>query len=293
MGVTRDIYDGQPARVATIECAPDERHTIGWDRGHLTLHDHDLEAELTLHAMGADLPICLELERAYTTSIGNPEMLTVACTSPESRSDLIAMRDAERRHPISPWVFAGATPAGVTLAVRKAFEAHSYAWMRKLIANLPDPLKAAYVVDSAVSIAAALDGGQQPHDFDYDELLRSQVSQKLIASLRSWVARADHDPTVHIDARLARGGAGSHVTSWPASVDITVPVRWFADVWARGIRGCVEDCFILDVDEVHTADELHVRAIRWRRGDAGAEPVVGPARIQRLEQGWTLMWDPT
>ncbi len=289
--MTRDLYAGHPARVATIECAPGARHQIVWNRGEVILENHDVSAELAMEALGGELPMCLELHRAYAAGIGDPHVLRSACTTPSARIDLIEMREEARRHPISPWVgLVGPATSSLSTAVRKARTAHSYWWWTAVVANLPMQLKRGFVVDTVAAIEDDWREGGEPRDFDYDELLRAQVTHPASVSLRSWVARDDLYGAVTVSTRLAKPGSGSVVTSWPTALEITLPLSWFADVWARGILGCIDDCFVVDLIEVRAPHELVVNAIRWQRTRGTVEPVVAPAIARLSSHGWTLVW---
>lgn len=277
-------------RVATVQCEHGA-HRIAAYRGELFLEDHNIDSERVLSALGPEPPICLEILEAWRQGVGDPDMLALVCMAPSPDRDLLGLRDAARKRMQSGWVVTRSASRSVNLAMQKAAEARMSSWRRTLLSNMPQVLRFAFVLDCVAAIERSWADGTKPRDFDFDELVRSQVGNAASFSLMSWLPRGIRRLLIDVRARLAEPDEPApEVRVQPTGgVEVVVPLRWFADVWARGLSS-PDGCFVLEVLDLRSPHELLVRAIRWKNVRGVATPVVAQALVRAIEKRWRLWW---
>jgi hypothetical protein len=298
----------------TVEVAcGEERHRISWRRGKLVLDDHDLAAEESFAALGGEPALCLEILRAWRAAvddrevlffwdaprIGNPDIaLMLANVRAQSQRVLASHRhmvaSAGRRSMVAPGP-GGPIPPEVLERMRTQLAIDQ---RRTLLSALPEELRMRLGL-SAVVRAARHQGDPQWFGLragDLQTALSARVGPAVEASMRAWRGRLAGHHLVTVESWIASPGEPASLCGlmddaggWAAAC---LPMLWLVDVWARGVA-VVDGCFVLEVRDDGGGDgPLLVTAARWeRRLPAGSTPVVEPALLVRVDQGWRLRFE--
>ena len=309
---SRRWYQGLPPVTAEIDCGG-ERHRITWRRGRLILEDHDLVAERSLTALGAERPVCVEVLDAWRAMRGreslyelllrddtlSPETLAVRKASHEAaiedaqRLTQRAMPAGLRNHP------AGAT--GLRLLERRAaelIERERQAWAMTLIEALPAALRKTLALSEIVHLERNWHGADSPRA-RAEEI--ESVFMAIPIYLFEWSARCARRNLKPyaislLEAWLCLPGEEPTCAAWADSGGIygalSLPLSWFTDVWMRGIA-LVDGCFVLGVRDLSGDEQsLRVLALRWaREGLETSKSVEAPALVTRARgEDWHLVW---
>ncbi len=241
----------EPA-TATVECSGSQ-HRLSWRRGQVVIEDHDLGAERTMRALGAETPTCLRILsqwrqlHAWATSI---ELFT-QMRSRLGDEQLLGPGDLRLPHELA-----------LLLTWERSWRMSSYYG------------EGHEVLLQAQLQARALEPVRQHLTLWCDRLGYRQTPRVEVNILRPGQA-----PRVI--------GA---IDRFTARVTAAFGVRWVLEVWARGLA-TVEDALILEL--VGSPRALQARAVRWRRhaGDE-ARPEVATATLGRRPDGsWARTWD--
>lgn len=289
-----------PDVAAELDCGG-QRHSVVWRRGKLVLEDHDLLAERSLVALGAQPPPCVELLDAWR-GLRGPRLLRALLDRGTVPIEELAERKLRHAQAIEDATRFIAGPGqvlrGLLANARRDIEHEQRTWAITLLRALP--------VEFRHRLALAVIVAMQRHW--HDEAFRSRHREHIDPVLRAIAGaciersarrcRRDLEPdarfviTSHVVApgeppacavRLdAGGGAGT----------VSLPLAWFTDVWSRELA-LVDGCFVTRRAGHGAAPaSLPVLALRWKREDRGvSRSVEGPALVTRSDDGaWALRW---
>jgi hypothetical protein len=250
------------------------RHRISWRRGRLALHDHDVEAEAVLRALGGEPCLCLSVLDALRDSLG---------TAPRGPSPAAIARI--RQSPQFASMTKGQQDALLAIGRRRA-----------VMAMLPAPMTEVLGQVSEVRRERRVRSGSRPRQaLGAEDRLQHAVAPAAEAAMRRsrrdlrpyasleiecWRRRADEAPLL----KGVLDGTGGFLA-------VSLPVSWLNRVWARGLA-VVDGHLVLEVDRSAPELDLEAVAVRWERRVAG--PSVSAAVPCRLHRGanraWTLTW---
>lgn len=193
-------------------------HRVRWKRGKVELVDHDLRSESALHALGGDVPACLDVLQSW--------------------------RDVCRAEkPVSPWAqptqfgFHTASTLSSTGAVERAFR------------SLPDQLRRRLAVATLRrcerawrrgDLAPAMEAQLHRHlSHSVAEALKTILAVARNAGIRTEVQLAVHAAPVGTEPSL-----DVSVQRTKMRVEATLPLTWLIDVWGAG-AGAVDGHLVL------------------------------------------------
>ena len=291
--------DGLPDVTAKIECDGRE-HRITWRRGKLVLEDHDLLAERSLVALGAESPACLAVLDAWRRrhALG---LLGDALLSDRNMSAAELAHRRRRYASQLELVRARKPPAGPRPGFerlqRSRHERERRMWELTLIEALPVAMRRAL----ALSVLVTIERHWEDEEYDAhrrraESLLAGTATPLVEASARHWRRNLKPYASFVVDTHIVTGGvrptcAGSLATDG-AAVVLRLPIAWFVDVWAHG-AALVDGCFVLGrAGRPPDATSVPVAAVRWERATLHtSKPVQAPALLARREDGaWALQW---
>lgn len=289
-----------PDVAAELDCGG-QRHRVVWRRGKLVLEDHDLLAERSLVALGAEPPLCVELLDAWR-GLRGPRLLRALVHRGTVPIEELASRRIRHAGAIDRATHFIAGPGqvlrGLLANAKRDIEREKRTWAITLLRALPVEFR------HRLALAVIVEIGRHWHDEQFRREHREHVDPVLGAiagacverSARYW--RRDLEPhagfvigshvvapgestrcTVRFDAD---GGAGT----------VSLPLAWFSDVWARELA-IVDECFVTRRAGHGAAPAiLPVLALRWEREDHNvSRSVEAPALLTRGDDGaWALHW---
>jgi hypothetical protein len=265
------------------------RHRVSWFRGRLVLHDHDLEAERVLRALGGEPCPCLLLLDACR----EPSVQLVPDRWRGSRGPASPLEPAAVRASMSRFVHrmpsSGMPPErqqAVLSSMRRTYlrsllpedmlEVLGSAWevRRERRSRLTVPASVPATAEARLQAAAA------PACQEAMRHARRDLRPYASLTVECW-KRAPGDAPLLSGSLDHTGG----------TLALTLPVSWLNRVWRRGLAQ-VEGHFVLDVDRPAPARELEARVVRWERRLAGrSTPVPTPGTLWRGPGGdWRLSW---
>ena len=234
-----------------------EQHRVTWRRGKLVLEEHDLTAERTMLVFGGELCECMRVLEMWVEQFRMPPDLFVKLRS---------------------WLGPNADLAPIEFDLHRRL-GMIMSWDRAWRATFHFRVKQA-------------------------QMLEIELKDKALAPLRQ-----------HLNAWKPKTGArvvsGCQVVLIPATEEPMVDgatdgvamkavarlhARWVIDVWARGIA-LVDDAYVVEIDDVVSANDLKVLATRWEPTSGGRWAArKRPARVwQDAGRGgeWRLSWGDT
>lgn len=249
-------------------------HRITWRRGRLALHDHDVEAEAVLRALGGEPCLCLSVLDALRDSLGtaprgpSPRAIERIRQSPQFASMTKAQQDAllaiGRRRSVLAML-----PPPMTGVLGQISEVRRERRVRR-VSREHRPQQPEDRLQGAVAAAAE------------EAMRRSRRDLRPYASLEieCWRRRPDEAPLL----KGVLDGTGGFLA-------VSLPVSWLNRVWARGMA-VVDGHLVLEVDRPAPAVDLEAVAVRWERRVAGPSvPAAVPCRLHRgADRTWTLAW---
>lgn len=268
-------------------------HRITWARGRVVLHDHDLDAERVLQALGGEPCLCLLVLDAC-------RQLTVDITR---RGSGLA-----RYSTLPAWLQRGPgvmrrTLAELTRTPRFAAmplprQAEIAAQMRRqyVSAAIPDELRDLLASAWEVQRERRLRRPRPPAPPPAAETrLQAAAAPACEAAMRQ--ARRDLRPYATFTVECWRRRPGERpllhgsLHSAGGAIALSLPVSWLNRVWSRGLA-VVDGHFVLEVDRAAPAAELEGWAIRWERRLAGrSTPSAVRCNLRRGgDRRWTLAW---
>lgn len=237
---------------ATVACSGTE-HRLSWRRGAVVVEDHDLGAERTMKALGAETPACLRILAQW-------RQLHTWATSTELFAQMRARLGDEKL--LGPGALAPPHELALLLTWERAWRFSSfYGKGHELLLQSHLQTCAIEPVRRHAALWADRLGHPQPPRVEV-KILRPGQDPRVVGVIDRFTTQV-------------RAGFG---------------VRWVLEVWARGLA-LVDDALVLDV--VGSSRGLSARALRWERNGGGeARPVVATAQLARDPEGrWRIRWD--
>jgi hypothetical protein len=245
----RWVDDLDPVSVA-VPCRS-ATHIVSWRRGKLVLEDHDVSAELAAIALGAPVPPCVELLRAWRNRV-----LWRVATTPDPPGFV-----RNRATVVMPHDLMTVRQLGVARSWQRAAARHPdgddaeqlYRFLRK---------RALASVLAAAAHAQSHFGGGRVSSVEV-RLLGDESEKDQI------VGRVDKRQTVLV---------------------VALSPAWLHEVWARGI-GTVDGAFIVQVtDATAWPSAVDVRAVVWQPvADEDARvPELASAQVRLTAEGYSL-----
>lgn len=241
----------EPA-TATVECGG-AHHRLSWRRGHMVVEDHDLGAERTMRALGAETPTCLRILTQW-------RQLHTWATSTELFAQMRSRLGDEQL--LGPGDLRTPHELALLLTWERAWHMSSYfgeGHERLLQAQLQ--ARALEPVRRHVGMWADRLGCRQSPSVQV-KILRPGQEPRVVGAIDRFTARA-----------TAAFG-----------------VRWVLEVWARGLA-LVDDALVLKLAPSPRA--LRASAVRWEpRASGEARPEVASITLGRRPDGsWARTWD--
>ena len=264
--------DGFSDAAVQVDCG-DERHSIAWTPSGISALDHpDPEAEKVLVGLGGQQPLCLEVLDAWRYSLGDCEMLGVAARGndrPDLRSALALSLSRTMRG-------LSRLPSGRTPWVR-GDEANRRLRATKIIANLPLDLRRLFITSTVLTIERTVHvGGYLPRR-SFQQAVESIVGQRVVGVLKADLGVGWRNVLPYV---MFRAGPASHhrcrIFESHDGVTIEVPLRWFAQVHARGLQDGWRD---LVLGQANSMDPV---ALLWEGTRGQLVPALGAPRPERV-----------
>jgi hypothetical protein len=304
-------FNWLPPVTATIDCngAP---HRITWRGGRLILEDHDPLAERSLAALGGNPPMCLELFDAWSARRGSERVSQLLLGDKMLTRDELRHRkvrhDAEvesaKRMPQVARMNHGGKPDGkaririVEQQAAERLEREQQDWANTLIEMLPPRLRRALALSVIVNIERGWeqDGFRQDQAREIEPALAKLAAPLFEESAHEWGQDLKPYTGFKAKAEVARPFDRPSCTLWAdhsvVHADLSLPLSWFVDVWARGLA-LVSGCFVLGVtDSSSDGSHLQVMAVRlpWENWK-DARSLERTAIVSRGGPGgWHLRW---
>ena len=238
---------------ATVACSGTE-HRVSWRRGQVVIEDHDLAAERTMRAMGAETPTCVRILVQW-------RQLHTWATSTELFAQMRARLGDEQL--LGPGALATPHELALLLTWERAWrtssyygEGHELLLQAQLQQRALEPVRR-----HTAAWADRLGFGQSPAV--EVKILRPGQACRVVGVLDRYTARAS----------------------------AALSVRWVLEVWARGLA-VVDDALVLELAPSNRA--LRARAVRWEPLAGGeARPAVATVTLARRPDGtWARTWEP-
>jgi hypothetical protein len=216
-------FDHLPAVTAEVPCGK-QPHRITWRRSKLVLDDHDVLAERSLVALGAEPPLCLQMLDAWGQPVLAPGMLDrlvlddraldpdelLLCRLRYERAVDVASQQSAFAGRLSPAV-GGRVRAALKHRSEHMLEREQRMWESALIESLPPELRRRRALAGIVRlarIARSSEDGYRPLELP-EFMLRSVAAPLVEHSVRRWRRNLKPYASVLVEARLpAPGGAG-------------------------------------------------------------------------------------
>lgn len=258
-----------------LDCSG-ERHWVRWEDGRLFALNHaDAEGERTLAAIAGERPPCIELLDLWARHEDDPRVLVLASRGPGDtlhRQDLgqqsggwVATAPAAR--PFRAQIGGGVTLASSGLgsvlnrprpgiAPRRTPLRPGGAPMAGAPVPLPfsDPLLtlmglAGPLVDRLVAAVATtwaerVESGDERTD-EHRAALAAALYGRAALSVRTWLGA----PRIEVSVRMIPPHEQPAIARNEDGVELSLPFRWVADVWARGLAVLLGR-FVLSVSQV-------------------------------------------
>lgn len=285
---------------AELDCGG-QRHSVVWRRGRLVLEDHDLLAERSLGALGAQPPLCVELLDAWR-GLRGPRLLRALCdrgTVPIEELAVRRLRHAEAIDDATRFIAGpGQILRGLLANARRDIEHEKRTWAITLLRALPVEFR------HRLALAVIVAMQRHWHDEQFRSRHREHVDRVLAAiagacverSARAW--RRDLDPHAsfviasHVVAPGESPECAVRLDADRGAGTLSLPLAWFTDVWSRELA-LVDGCFVTRrAGHAAAPATLSVLALRWEREDHNvSRSVEAPALVTRGDNGaWALHW---
>jgi hypothetical protein len=246
-------YDGLAPVEVTVECEGSS-HQIRWERGVLTLLDHDRDAEEACLALGGDPNPCI-------------------ATLNQWRKAQDGLSGDDPAHSAALWRLArGTEPAtlGLPGELGRVVAVRAIVRCQELWDDLDVPDTSRQILATAMTAR-----------------LREAVDATLAPS-RGHRRRL----AVQVRTRMLPPGEQSRfdvrATSGALRIEAELPLTWLTVAWGRGVAS-VEDHLVLDVTAVQDSGaRLAAAAVHWEASRFAVHPVMGAAWVQRVNDGWSI-----
>ena len=303
-------HAGLPAVTAEIDCGG-EQHRITWRRGKLVLEDHDIVAERSLTALGAESCTCVEVLDAWREASESRPLSELLVTERTLSAEELSLRRRSREAVLAdtrrsaeqmrarfanhPQLGSMMTHAERSMADR--LEREQRLWMLSLIEALPAALRRTLGMSVVVNLERHWDDEEfrDGHQWQIEHVLRTLVGPLFEESARR--GRRSLRPHAHFlpETWLLSPGEQPTRVAWSdrerAYAALSLPLSWFTDVWGRGIA-LVDGCLVTGVAERSQDCAWHrASALRWERQDERIwRAVEAPAVVMRAGADWRLSW---
>lgn len=289
-----------PDVTGELDCGG-QRHSVVWRRGRLVLEDHDLLAERSLIALGAEPPLCVELLDAWR-GLRGPRLLHALLdrnTVPIEELALRRLRHAEAIDEATRFIAGpGQVLRGLLANARRDIEREKLTWAITLLRALPVEFR------HRLALAVIVEIQRQWHDETFrgehrehvDAVLDRLAGACVERSARCW--RRDLAPHARfvIESHVVAPGEASQCTvrfdADGGRGTVSLPLAWFTDVWSRDLA-LVDEWFVTRrAGHAASPATLPVLALRWERADRDvSRSVEAPALVTRGDDGaWALRW---
>jgi hypothetical protein len=264
-------------------------HRVSWVHGRLVLHDHDLEAERVLRALGGEPCPCL--------------LLLDACREPAA--ELGPGRWRGGRGPASPLDPAAVRASMAQFVRRIPSSGMPPARQQALLGSMRRTYLRSLLPEGMLEVLASASElrrerrFQRPRPAPGPPTAEARLHAAAAPACQEAMRRARRDLRPYATLTVEcwkRAPADPPLLS--GSLDhtggllaLTLPVSWLNRVWSRGLA-LVEGHFVLEVDRPAPAPELEASVLRWERRLAGrSTPVPTPGTLRRGPGGdWRLSW---
>jgi hypothetical protein len=292
-------------------------HRISWRAGRLCLHDHDVDAEEVLVALGGEPCVCLLVRDVFrglytqTPVDGGWSARSVAANFRYSgQSGGLLVRAASMKIVGATSAGGGATRTTRTRQVLQAlqndpaFQGMPGQHRERLLAQLrhqvvmeivPGPM--AELLKDIAQIRWRRRTERAPL-----EAPRRTPAAVLRGALEPVVREAVRSSRAHLRAygeltvecwRQAPGKHAEidgHIGKFGGFVSVSVGLSWLNRVWVRGLAS-VDGHLILEVDAPAPARILRGVAVRWERRALGdSVPVLASCLLLKPSDEWRLSW---
>ncbi len=244
-------YDPLPEATAVVKCGG-EQHRVTWRRGKLVLEAHDLQAERGMLAFGGELCECMRVLEMWVEQFRMPPDLFVQLRS---------------------WLGPNADLAPLEFELQRRLSM-ILSWDRAWRATFH------FRVKQAQMLAADLKDKALPPLRAHLNAWKPKTGARVISGCQVELVPATDPPTLDgtTDGVAMKAVARLHA-------------RWLIDVWPRGIA-TIGDAYVLALTEARSVDDLSVLAARWEQSSPGKWTAVAhPARAQRVDGEWKLVWE--
>jgi hypothetical protein len=281
----------RPALRFELDVGP-ASHRVSWVRGSLVLHDHDVEAERVLEALGGEPCMCLALLEACREP--TPELARGPWRMAAFRPGAARAAAQHLRLQSQLARFAGSPQwARMPSVVQQAVPV---AGVRRyqLDNQLPEAMREVLVAAWDVRRQRQFRKEKPAPDRPAEARLQAAVAPACEEAMRR--SRRDLRPYATVTVECWKRGPGEasllngSLDSGGGALALSLPVSWLNRVWARGLA-VVDGHFVLEVDQPAPARELEATVIRWERRLAGRSTASAvPCQLRRSDDGWTLCW---
>jgi hypothetical protein len=266
-------------------------HRVSWVRGSLVLHDHDVEAERVLEALGGEPCMCLALLEACREP--SPELARGPWRTAAFRPGVVRPTPALLR---AQSQMTRLTTSQQLSQMPRVQQATALAATRRyrLDALLPEAMRevlaSAWEVRRERQLRKPKPAPARPAELR----LQAAVAPACEEAMRR--SRRDIRPYATITVECWKRGVGEaallngSLDSGGGALALSLPVSWLNRVWARGLA-VVDGHFVLEVDQPAPARDLEATVIRWERRLAGRSTASAvPCQLRSAGDGWTLCW---
>lgn len=278
------------------------------------LHDHDLEAEQVLRALGGEVCPCL-LILDVLRGAGEDRLLAARPFSQRGRAAApprgsgfgrLIKLPTPATQPQPPRSVPRATETFRRLVSDPQLQQMPAAQRDRILSSLRQQLILDLIPEDMAQVLG--EAAEQRHERrmrsserpmrrqdDAEERLRRAAVPACEAAIRA--ARRDLRPwaPITVECRKAKANgrplAEGSLHAGGGTAALWLPVGWLNRVACRGLA-VVEGHFVAWVDQQAPATLLTGLAVRWeRRRDGSSRPLLIPCSIRRWPAGWELRWE--
>lgn len=287
-------FDHLPEITVDVECSG-TNHRITWRRGKLVLHNHDVEAEEALEALGGEPVYCLSLIDAWREEPQNADSLEILLSEDLDWALQLQPKIAQFRTVLHTLTKGVTTRGRRGTSISTMYEREL---RRHILFASPYELRKMLGLATVIHVSRKWESDKHFRD-EHGPLLEGVLTRRVLPSLESnvqswnprmaaraittfecWPLRSDEEPWI----------AGSIGTDGGFAI-VGVPYSWLIDVWSRGFS-LIDDCLVLGVDaDPSLGSELRVLAARWERKMGRSVPVLSRGvAVQGSDGVFHLSW---
>ena len=271
-----------------------ECHRITWAMGRVILHDHDLETESVLKALGGEYCVCLMvLDACREASPGEWRVWTRQARLPA----VVPTVQPQARPLHLPQALATLRSSSKFAAAPKEQQDRMIAALRQQYIRESLPAEFLEVLSAAWEVRRERrfrQPRQRPEPPGIEERLQAAAAPSCQEAMRQ--ARRDLRPYASFVIECWKRSPTEPVLlkgtldSTGGTLALSLSADWLNRVWTRGLA-VVDGHFVLEVDRPAPATELEGWVIRWERRVAGpSTPSAAPCYLRRDGGRWALFW---